>query len=361
MNIRTIELQAKLPFPAGRGQLWYIVPEGYTDISVDEKGRWAEMRRRFARQGYKLHIVNEISDGLTLDMLKYNVPDAESFAGALRHGALQSRFERALGYDISCPTFISSEEDSLYGRPSVTLYEFPDCGSCAAFGERFLEEMCPLGTDIFIEKDYFESRHIDEEQLVKLRRPEVKKAPMAPKPKREKTEEEMIDDIISKLSKANDKQLRDLGIDAEALEFLLGMAQQTLSRMRITRSAKIILEDYGGMEIKLDTKTKALYFLFLRHPEGLCIKDLPDHYDELLDLYRSISGRDDPAAMGRTIAALCDPYGADANISLSRIKKAFVEAFREDLAKAYYVSGKRGEMRRITLDRGLVTWETIRP
>lgn len=110
----------------------------------------------------------------------------------------------------------------------------------------------------------------------------------------------------------------------------------------------------------MDDKTKALYFLYLRHPEGLCIKDLPSHIEELLDLYQSVSGRDDKDAMRKTVENLADPFQNNANISLSRIKRAFVEAFNDNLAKAYYVDGERGGVRSIAIDRRLVTWETIR-
>jgi len=79
-----------------------------------------------------------------------------------------------------------------------------------------------------------------------------------------------------------------------------------------------------------------------------------------MDLYQSISGRDDPQAMQKTISDLVDPYQNFVNISLSRIKRAFGESFRRQIAEKYFVSGERGGVRKVALDRNLITWETIR-
>jgi len=169
-----------------------------------------------------------------------------------------------------------------------------------------------------------------------------------------------LESLIRELQEVNESKLRDLGLSEDALRFLMGKVIPKVSRMRITKHSRIILDDYDGLEIKLDDKTKAMYFLFLRHPEGIAIKDLPQHLNELMDLYQSISGRDDPDAMRKTIENLADPFQNNANISLSRIKKAFCEAFSQSLACKYYVEGERGGLRCISLDRDMVTWETIR-
>jgi hypothetical protein len=172
-------------------------------------------------------------------------------------------------------------------------------------------------------------------------------------------EDSDVNRIIAELMAVNEQALRDIGLSESALRYILNLKEGP-SRMRIDRHSKIILDDFKGMEIKMDDKTKALYFLFLRHPEGLSIKELPEHINELLDLYQSISGRDNPEAMRKTIEDLANPFKNDVNISLSRIKKAFCKAFCEHIARNYYISGKKGGLRKIPLDRDLVTWETIR-
>lgn len=165
--------------------------------------------------------------------------------------------------------------------------------------------------------------------------------------------------VLSELGEMNEETLRGIGLSEAAIQYILHLKVRP-SRMRITRRSRIILEDYDNYEVRLDDKTKALYFLFLRHPEGIAIKQLPEHVNELMDLYQSISGRDDPEAMRRTITDLADPFQNFVNISLSRIKRAFGEPFCRQVAQNYYVTGERGRERRIALDRSLVTWEAIR-
>jgi len=172
-------------------------------------------------------------------------------------------------------------------------------------------------------------------------------------------EETEADNVLRELGEMNEDFLRDIGLSESSIQYILSLKIKP-SRMTITRHSRIILDDYGKQEIRLDDKTKALYFLFLRHPEGIAIKQLPEYLNELMDLYQSISGRDDPQAMQKTISDLVDPYQNFVNISLSRIKRAFGESFRRQIAEKYFVSGERGGVRKVALDRNLITWETIR-
>jgi hypothetical protein len=44
---------------------------------------------------------------------------------------------------------------------------------------------------------------------------------------------------------------------------------------------------------------------------------------------------------------------------ISKIKAAFVKAIGEELAKSYYIQGGNGEVKRVELDRGLVSRHAI--
>lgn len=360
--------------------MWYVEPQpgkvrrrlfGRRPFAARVRGerdgaKLRSLRPDFRAAGYDLVSLNEVFSAPELRTLAgYNAPDVASlpsFADVL------ARLEAALGRKILVPTVISFSEDS---PDTVTLYEQDN--SVIDLLDEVLEELSSdLCCDYEVEADY-ELKLDSEPQPLSLPKidsdirfrvvgsapresapaPEVPSAP-APPPE----EITKIERLLSILRNNNEESLRRLGLDADLLRFLLG-SKVRYSKMRITRHAKIVLVDYGR-EIKMDSKTKALYFLFLRHPEGLCIKDLPDYFDELLDLYQSISGRGDKDAMHKTIEDLANPFRNDANVSLSRIKKAFAEAFENDLAKAYYVDGRKGETRKIALDRSLVEWETIR-
>lgn len=102
---------------------------------------------------------------------------------------------------------------------------------------------------------------------------------------------------------------------------------------------------------------KAVYLLFLRHPEGIVFKYLPDHRKELIDIYQLIKplGLNERAI--QTIEDVTNPCLNSINEKCARIRGAFVSQFDEDLARQYYISGWRGEAKKIVLPRDLVTWE----
>lgn len=131
---------------------------------------------------------------------------------------------------------------------------------------------------------------------------------------------------------------------------------QMLSRILI-RNNRIFLPDYNDMEIEMTPMVKAVYFLFLRHPEGIVFKNLPDYRNELRSIYASVSRYDDKERMERSIMDVTDPTKNTINENTSRIRKAFVKQFDESLARNYFITGERGEPKKITLPQHLVIWD----
>ena len=160
------------------------------------------------------------------------------------------------------------------------------------------------------------------------------------------------EEILAEIRRLQEKY----GVSIEELELLLGYTVR-LSRLRIMRSGRLFLTDYDGVEVKMPNIAKALYFLYLRHPEGLRYKDVADHRDELLELYGGITGRDDPAEIARSIDLLADPFGNALNVNASRIKAAFRNVVSDRIARFYYLEGAAGEVKKVPLDRDLVIWE----
>ena len=68
---------------------------------------------------------------------------------------------------------------------------------------------------------------------------------------------------------------------------------------------------------------------------------------------------DDEENVLATIERVTDPFNNDINVHCSRIKAAFTLKFENALASNYYIYGKRGEPKRISLPRNLVEWSDI--
>jgi hypothetical protein len=127
-----------------------------------------------------------------------------------------------------------------------------------------------------------------------------------------------------------------------------------LSSLRIDEHFKIILPKYNNVEIKLTPLPKALYILFLKHPEGILLKQLIDYKAELLSIYNKLSNRSEQAKIDDSIEAMLDPTNNSVNEKCSRIKEAFLKEMDDTIAKNYYITGERGQPKRIILSRSLV-------
>lgn len=150
--------------------------------------------------------------------------------------------------------------------------------------------------------------------------------------------------------------LRERGMAEKIIRKIIQI-EPKLSRLVITKDMTIILPDYNNMEIKMEPINKAVFLLFLRHPEGIIFKHLPDYRKELAEIYQMIKplGLNDRAI--QSIEDVTNPCLNSINEKCARIRGAFISLFDESLAKHYYISGWRGEAKKISLPRDLVVWE----
>ena len=153
------------------------------------------------------------------------------------------------------------------------------------------------------------------------------------------------------------KKLSEKGLTDNLLKKLFNKEAQ-LSRLVVTKDMRIVLPDYNDMEIKMEPINKAVFLLFLRHPEGIIFKHLPDYRKELADIYQMIKplGLNERAI--QSIEDVTNPCLNSINEKCARIRGAFISKFDESIAENYFISGLRGEAKKITLPRNLVIWET---
>lgn len=156
--------------------------------------------------------------------------------------------------------------------------------------------------------------------------------------------------------------LRRKGISQVILDKLV-KPELKLSRLVVTKDFRIILPDYDNIEIEMTPLVRAVFLLFLKHPEGILFKELPDYRFELAEIYGQIKGaRVSRNLFGirsydKSIVNVTDPLNNSINEKCARIREAFLLKFQEGLAENYFVTGKRGEPKGIKLSRNLVEWE----
>ena len=164
----------------------------------------------------------------------------------------------------------------------------------------------------------------------------------------------LIDEIKERI-----EQLQQIGISEMILKSLLKIdVTIVLSKMIITNDYRILLPDYNNLEIIMSPLPKAVFFLFLKHPEGILFKHLQDYKNELMNIYMQVSNREKLRDMKKSIDDVIDPTKNAINEKCSRIREAFIKHFDESVAKNYFITGLRSEPKKIILSRELITWET---
>jgi len=155
------------------------------------------------------------------------------------------------------------------------------------------------------------------------------------------------------------EEIEEAGYLRKLIEYLEEIDKKTrkCSRLRITGDHRIYLMDYGMKEVKMSPLPKALFLLFLNHPEGILFKELPAYRAELMNIYKQLSLRENPDEAVESITRMTNPYDNSVNEKCSLIRAAFLKVVADDLAQKYYVTGFRGEPKKILLNRELVIRE----
>lgn len=186
------------------------------------------------------------------------------------------------------------------------------------------------------------------------------------------TPEEMasrIRHLIEQLQREGRNDLLLHAIGTPLLEELrIEAAKGKLSRLLITKDYRFVLED-DHREVELQPVHKAVYLLFLAHPEGIEFKRLREYREELLRYYLATAKLMDKEKIIEGVDHLVNPLDNAINEKCSRIKKVFLELMDEYRASYYFISSHTQKhiagssriwyerLKVITLPRDLVVWE----
>ncbi|MBQ9230867.1 MAG: hypothetical protein IJ190_06745 [Prevotella sp.] len=181
---------------------------------------------------------------------------------------------------------------------------------------------------------------------------------------------EQMKKLVELLRTAGRKDLLLQAISASLLEELRVEAARTkLSRLLITKDYRLFLMDMDYREIELQPVHKAVYLLFLAHPEGIEFKRLSDYRQELTHYYMATAKLMDKEKILEGVAHLVSPLDNAINEKCSRIKRTFLEIMDEYRANYYIISGHTQKhfegssriwyerLKIIALPRDLVVWE----
>ncbi len=159
---------------------------------------------------------------------------------------------------------------------------------------------------------------------------------------RPKTPEEVSQELkrlVGQLQQVGRTDLLLHAIGVPLLEELrIEAARGRLCRLIITKDYHFLLDDANKTEIVLQPVHKAVYLLFLSHPEGIEFKRLSEYREELERYYMATAKVMDKDRVVESIDHLVDPLDNAINEKCSRIKKVFLSLMDEYTASYYIIS-----------------------
>ena len=156
--------------------------------------------------------------------------------------------------------------------------------------------------------------------------------------------------------KENVRKLKGYGVgDVEIMAAI--NEEELFPKLIVTQDYKVVLDGEKQTEVEMEPLVKAVYLLFLNHPEGIMFKHLPDYREELTEIYVKLKPYGLSDKVVQSIEDVTNPLLNSINEKCARIRGAFVGQFDDHLARHYYIDGRRGEPKKIALSRDLVVWE----
>lgn len=168
-------------------------------------------------------------------------------------------------------------------------------------------------------------------------------------------EKQKLYNILVEEVKEKIQKLKEYGMSEKEITSLLH-TEEPLLKLTISKSYRIFLGD-NRVEVHMEPLVKAVYLLFLSHPEGIVFKDLPDYRRELTKIYSEVRPWGLSERALHSIEDVTNPLLNSINEKCARIRKAFINVMDNKAAEPYIIKGMRGGIKKIALPRDLVVWE----
>ena len=354
-----------LPFCLDYRQVVYVENEYNHEINRYIQQNYVEICRIFEREGLEFIYIPRIADEVCAkNILDYNAPYAKSVC------------DKSVATSSMMLNYMLNPENRMKLAPSVVYNVLP-------FSDKASDNGILIYNGRFLSPDYLEDYVPDIPFSVCFDRmasdisseiSETNKGndelydegcirfslPNYPPNTFEFVDQSFDEESMVLMMKVKEmiNQLRLRGIKQYVLNSLV-REERRLSQLVVTNEHRLFLPDYDNVEIVMQPLQKAVYLLFLNHPEGILFKCLPDYREELANLYMMIIRRKGSVRADKSLDAVTNPLNNSINEKCARIREAFLAKFDDDLAVHYYITGQRGCPKKIQLPSELVVREYL--
>ena len=158
------------------------------------------------------------------------------------------------------------------------------------------------------------------------------------------------------------------GLEAAELLLLMKKVQERLKEMECIEAAEpvdlyidkhfvIRMGGADGSILALRPLVKTLFILFLKHPEGIILKQRDCYREELEKIYSTINPNTDREDVKARIARLVDLQDNSFSEKASVLNARLEELLPDGIVENYQIRGYNGHPRKIQLNPLLVHWE----
>ncbi|MDR1860387.1 MAG: hypothetical protein LBR06_05650 [Bacteroidales bacterium] len=352
-----------------------VVFVGRMDSEMDSfvTDDYAKLCDWFRYSGFDFVSFSAIADDLKYNRSTRQITDSISYCYPNKNIVLPKKFNPAIKVYFSTETItkklfakLDYEHKEVKSGLLRLLSDEPDENGNYSFEYYQLPEPIDQWNRLSLFTDYLKDRKF-------IYAEEEKKEEKQPNKVQEDTEEaprirfhfgpppykDALDKIEEHIARA-----QELGIYEELISEIFDVISKTknlgngnnlqISRLTIDSEYRIFLPDYANKEIEMTVLPKTLFVFFLRHPEGIVLKQLSDYEPEILQIYKMLSKRMNEQEMRESIKQLCHPTENSVNEKISRVKQAFLRQISDRNACHYYIAGARGKEYKIMLDRKLL-------
>lgn len=167
----------------------------------------------------------------------------------------------------------------------------------------------------------------------------------------------LLDEVKEKV-----RRLKAYGVEDSEIMAVMN-EEELFPQLVVTKDYEIVLlSEEKEQKVEMEPLIKAVYLLFLSHPEGIVLKCLPDYRKELMTIYLLLRPNDGLTdRIKKSIWDVTNPTLNSINEKCTRIRKIFSGILSPNIARYYTISGKRGEAKKIDLVRANVIWKCKLP
>lgn len=162
--------------------------------------------------------------------------------------------------------------------------------------------------------------------------------------------EQMEADELLRLLEMVRGRLKELGVNEESNQ------KQEPVKLFIDKNYTIRMDAADGPEMPLRPLVKALFILFLKHPEGILLKQRDLYQEELEEIYSVISPVLAKEVVQDRVYRLVNIQDNSFSEKASVLNARLDDLLPKGTADCYKIQGYNGHPRRIPLNPLLVSW-----